>query len=218
MEIFVKVVIIFLIVTILIIISNLSNRPIVFDYAPNKANSTNTVIADETNKSISQVNTSEQPVAQYYSEKTNTNEQSVSHESSTTSSQTNIEQIEIQIRPDDTSTNISLESSATESISLSADLIYDEMIQVEKVARKYISSGYKISTLNSENVHNKNLISEELYKKYDISFRISGDGYEIVIRPKFNINSTLVDDLSKKEKVYITENGLEYVFWIKAYK
>ncbi|KAF2962213.1 hypothetical protein [Fervidobacterium sp. 2310opik-2] len=218
MEIFVKVVIIFLILTVLIIISNLSNRPIVFDYAPNKADSTNTIIADETNKSISQGNTSEQPVAQYYSEKTNTNEQSVSHESSTTSFQTNIGQVEIQIKPDDTSTNILLESSATESISLSADSIYNEILQVEKAARKYISSGYKISTLNSENIYNKNLISEELYKKYDISFRISGDGYEIVIRPKFDINSTLVDDLSKKEKVYITENGLEYVFWIKAYK
>lgn len=218
MEIFVKVVIIFLIVTILIIISNLSNRSIVFDYTSGKANSTNTSIVDKPDKSISQGTTLEQSVTLYYSEKTNTNEQNVNHESSTTSSQNNLEQVEIQIKLEDTSTNILLESSATESISLSADSIYNEILQVEKAARKYISSGYKISTLNSENIYNKNLISEELYKKYDISFRISGDGYEIVIRPKFDINSTLVDDLSKKEKVYITENGLEYVFWIKAYK
>lgn len=218
MEIFIKVVIIFLIVTILIIISNLSNRSIVFDYTSGKANSTNTSIVDKPDKSISQGTTLEQSVTLYYSEKTNTNEQNVNHESSTTSSQNNLEQVEIQIKLEDTSTNILLESSATESISLSADSIYNEILQVEKAARKYISSGYKISTLNSENIYNKNLISEELYKKYDISFRISGDGYEIVIRPKFDINSTLVDDLSKKEKVYITENGLEYVFWIKAYK
>lgn len=218
MEIFIKVIIIFLIVTILIIISNLSNRSIVFDYTSGKANSTNTSIVDKPDKSISQGTTLEQSVTLYYSEKTNTNEQNVNHESSTTSSQNNLEQVEIQIKLEDTSTNILLESSATESISLSADSIYNEILQVEKAARKYISSGYKISTLNSENIYNKNLISEELYKKYDISFRISGDGYEIVIRPKFDINSTLVDDLSKKEKVYITENGLEYVFWIKAYK
>ncbi len=218
MEIFIKVVIIFLIVTILIIISNLSNRSIVFDYTSGKANSTNTSIVDKPDKSISQGTTLEQSVTLYYSEKTNTNEQNVNHESSTTSSQNNLEQVEIQIKLEDTSTNILLESSATESISLSADLIYDEMIQVEKAARKYISSGYKISTLNSENVYNKNLISEELYKKYDISFRLSGDGYEISIKPKFDIDSTLMDDLLKKEKIYVTENGLEYVFWIKAYK
>ncbi len=211
MEIFIKVVIIFLIVTILIIISSLSNRSIVFDYTTEKANSTTVII--DTNKSISQRNISEQPLTQYYSEKTNIN-----RESSTTSSQNSLEQIEIQIKPEDAPTNISLESSVTDTFSHLADSIYTEILQVEKAVRKYISSGYKMSSLNSENVYNKNLISEELYKKYDISFKISGGGYDIIIKPKFDIDSTLMGDLSKKEKIRVTGNGLEYVFWIKAYK
>lgn len=218
MEIFIKVVIIFLIVTILIIISNLSNRSIVFEYTLEKSNSTNTLIADKPDKLISQGTSSEQSVTQDYSGNTNTNEQNFNHESSTTSSQNNLEQVEIKIKLEDTSTNIPLESSKTENISLSTETIYNEMLQVEKAARKYISAGYKMSSLNSENIYNKNLISEELYKKYDISFKISNDGYDIVIKPKFDIDSTLIGDLLKNEKIRVTENGLEYVFWIKAYK
>jgi len=72
--------------------------------------------------------------------------------------------------------------------------------------------------LNSETLYKGGYINGDLADKYTVSFRINGDGYDIVITPKYVIDSSIVESLAQKDKVKRTDSSVEYVFWIKAYK
>ncbi|MEN3042965.1 MAG: hypothetical protein ABDH59_06695 [Fervidobacterium sp.] len=100
----------------------------------------------------------------------------------------------------------------------SADKIYSEILEFEQSVRKYISKGYRISTLNSENVKNAGLVNEELAERYEVTFRVSGEGYEIIITPKYSMNEEIRVQLARNKGINLKEGILSYSFWIKAYR
>jgi len=98
-----------------------------------------------------------------------------------------------------------------------SDEIYGEMTSLEQSIRKYLSGGHKISVLNSETLYKGGYINGDLADKYTVSFRINGDGYDIVITPKYVIDSSIVESLAQKDKDQKEQDSsVEYVFWIKA--
>lgn len=114
-------------------------------------------------------------------------------------------------------TNTTNESSAM-NLLISSDDVYQEMTLLEKSIRRYLSAGHKISTLNSETLYKEGFINENLVDRYDVSFKVNGDGYDIVISPRYSIETSLLESLAQKNNIKKTDTSIEYIFWIKAYK
>lgn len=113
---------------------------------------------------------------------------------------------------DSTSTNFDIARSE------SSETIYSEIIEVEKAIRKYISKGYKMSTLNTQNVKNAGYITEELSQKYDVTFRLSDGGYDIIISLKYSVPEEIKRELLSNKGLSLDGETIRYTFWIKAYR
>ncbi|HOM74789.1 MAG TPA: hypothetical protein PK716_06895 [Fervidobacterium sp.] len=114
-------------------------------------------------------------------------------------------------------TNTTSESNAM-NLLISSDDVYQEMTLLEKSIRRYLSAGHKISILNSETLYKEGFINSYFVDRYDVSFRVNGDGYDIVISPRYSIETSLLESLAQKNNIKKTNTGVEYIFWIKAYK
>jgi len=113
---------------------------------------------------------------------------------------------------DNTPTNLNID------LPESSETIYSEIIEVEKAIRKYISKGYKMSTLNTQNVKNAGFITEELSQKYDVTFRLSDGGYDIIINLKYSVPEEIKRDLLSNKGLSLDGETIRYTFWIKAYR
>ncbi|MGQ9856592.1 MAG: hypothetical protein ACUVQF_07640 [Fervidobacterium sp.] len=102
--------------------------------------------------------------------------------------------------------------------SIDVDEIYNELKLVEKAARKYISGGHKISTLKMENIHSAGYLDESIAGKYEVGFRATEEGYDIVITPKYDVDNVTLEKMAKFENINVIGDSFEYVFWIRAYK
>ncbi|WP_448385006.1 hypothetical protein, partial [Fervidobacterium sp.] len=78
---------------------------------------------------------------------------------------------------------IPLVTTATETTNMTALDIYNELKEVEQATRKYISGGFKISTLNSQSIYSKGYMDEYLAERYEVGYKLSGEGYTIFIKP-----------------------------------
>lgn len=92
------------------------------------------------------------------------------------------------------------------------------MTAVEQAVRRYLSAGYKISSLNSDSLYKEGYMEKDMADKYTVTFRASGDGYDIVISPKLPLEESVMNSLVQKNKIKKVEQNIEYVFWIKAYR
>ncbi len=133
-------------------------------------------------------------------------------------SQKSTEETQVIIIDSGTETTLATNEGGIVNFATLSDEIYGEMSSLEQSIRKYLSGGHKISMLNSETLYKGGYINGDLESKYTVSFRTNGDGYDIVIIPKYVIDSSIIDLLAQKDKVKRTDNSVEYVFWIKAYK
>lgn len=133
-------------------------------------------------------------------------------------SQESTEETQVIIIDDGNETTLATSESSVMNFAAPSDEIYGEMTSLEQSIRKYLSGGHKISVLNSETLYKGGYINGDLADKYTVSFRINGDGYDIVITPKYVIDSSIVESLAQKDNVKRTDSSVEYVFWIKAYK
>ncbi|MEN6590314.1 MAG: hypothetical protein ABFC76_03080 [Fervidobacterium sp.] len=133
-------------------------------------------------------------------------------------SEESTEETQVIIIDDGNETTLATSESSVMNFAAPSDEIYGEMTSLEQSIRKYLSGGHKISVLNSETLYKGGYINGDLADKYNVSFRINGDGYDIVITPKYAIDSSIIDSLVQKDKVKKTDMGIEYVFWIRAYK
>jgi len=100
----------------------------------------------------------------------------------------------------------------------SPEELYQEMTAVEQAVRRYLSAGYKISSLNSDSLYKEGYMEKDMADKYTVTFRASGDGYDIVISPKLPLEESVMNSLVQKNKIKKVEQNIEYVFWIKAYR
>jgi len=96
--------------------------------------------------------------------------------------------------------------------------IYKEFKEVEMAARKYISAAYKISTLNSYNIHSKGFMNDYLSSRYDVGYKMTSDGYTIYIKPKYEISQDIANELIKQKGVRFDGQNIIYEFWIRAYR
>lgn len=112
----------------------------------------------------------------------------------------------------DTSTSLDVASV------ISSESIYSEIIEFEKAVRRYISKGYKISTLNAQNVKNAGFTTEELSQRYDVTFKLSGDGYDIIITLKYTIPEEIKKELLSNKGISLDGETIRYTFWIKSYR
>lgn len=101
---------------------------------------------------------------------------------------------------------------------LSAQEIYNELKAVEQAARSYISGGFKISTLNSESIYSKGFMEKDLAERYEVGYKVSGEGYMIFIKPKYEIPAVILEEISKQPKVRLDGTAVVYEFWIMAYR
>ncbi|MFN3691546.1 MAG: hypothetical protein ACK4R7_01525 [Fervidobacterium sp.] len=204
MELIVKVIIIAALFFVIIAISITSNRTITFE--ENKkivenihdTNSTDKGISAAINTDLSSTDRPEQ-------------------QSSTTQNFTEFKKIDIEAsdnsKVEENQTNFLADSLPNFSYSL-----YTEMKEVEQAARKYISKGYKISTLNIESVEKEGLIRSELKDKYEIIFKPTENGYNIFIILKQEVDENIKEELLKNNSITIVGEKLAYSFWIKAYR
>lgn len=100
----------------------------------------------------------------------------------------------------------------------SSETIYSEILTFEKAVRKYISKGYRISTLNTSSVKNAGLIDDQLAQKYDVTFKLAKDGYDIVITLKYPVSEEIRKELVYKKGITLNGEKVVYTFWIKAYR
>lgn len=98
------------------------------------------------------------------------------------------------------------------------EAIYSEMKEVEQGVRRYISKGYKMSTLNIENVEKEGLINQQLKERYEVTFNTTDDGYNIFIICKFEVDKAVKEELLKNKNITLVDDKLSYKFWIKAYR
>lgn len=205
-----------LLITILMISFKL-NRTIVFDYTSNidvdsehnqtsnTLTSTNTTYTSiEDNLSALSTNSTTTSL----DEKANT--QSFSDEGLSATSNILIPSLNSDLN--NTLTNLALGSSEN------SELVYSEITEFERAVRKYISRGYKISTLNTQNIRNAGLIDEELSQKYDVTFKVANDGYDIIIILRYPLAEGVKTDLLKKPRITLKGETIQYTFWIKAYR
>ncbi|MGB9613982.1 MAG: hypothetical protein ACPL3B_00545 [Fervidobacterium sp.] len=204
-----KITVIFLLVLTILLISTFSKRSVTFDYTLENTDALNETASFPAKTDISATVTNMEPHS-YSFEVTQDTPINLSNIETPTQSATTEET---------TTTVVTLFHTEQETISVNTyDSIYNEMQYVERAARRYISAGYRISTLNEENMYQKDYLSEQLYSRYSVSFQASNDGYDIIIRPKFEINTLDKEKLLKKRNMRLEGGSVEYVFWIKAYK
>jgi hypothetical protein len=206
-----KITVIFLLVLTILLISTFSKRSVTFDYTLENTDALNETASfpAKTKTDIPATVTNMEPHS-YSFEVTQDTPINLSNIETPTQSATTEET---------TTTVVTLFHTEQETISVNTyDSIYNEMQYVERAARRYISAGYRISTLNEENMYQKDYLSEQLYSRYSVSFQASNDGYDIIIRPKFEINTLDKEKLLKKRNMRLEGGSVEYVFWIKAYK
>lgn len=222
-----KLVITITLLVVILFVSFRHNRTIVFDYTENadlglkEYNQLNQVNSKNSNDGLYIPNT----VAE-----TNTNIVNTSNTSKTDSSEKNLQNT-VKPSTDETSTFM-ITSVSTESTESSNDVfvnnesnlpessqtIYSEIITFEKAVRKYISKGYRISTLNTLNVKNAGLIDDILAQRYDVTFKLAEGGYDIIITLKYQVPEEIKKELLNKKGITITGETILYTFWIKAYR
>ncbi|WP_372590440.1 hypothetical protein QO062_01220 [Fervidobacterium pennivorans subsp. carthaginiensis] len=113
---------------------------------------------------------------------------------------------------------IPLVTTATETTNMTGLDIYNELKEVEQAARKYISGGFRISTLNSQSIYSKGYMSEYLANRYEVGYKLSGEGYTIFIKPKYEIPDNVLEELAGKPKIRLDGQSVVYEFWIRAYR
>lgn len=113
---------------------------------------------------------------------------------------------------------IPLVTTATEATNMTALDIYNELKEVEQAARKYISGGFKISTLNSQSIYSKGYMGEYLAERYEVGYKLSGEGYTIFIKPKYEIPVNVLEELAGKPNIRLDGQSVVYEFWIRAYR
>ncbi|MFN6991776.1 MAG: hypothetical protein ACK4MM_03520 [Fervidobacterium sp.] len=228
MELIVKVIMIAALFFVIIAISITSNRTIIFEESKKIAenvddrNSTGGGISANIGANIStgvstnlnKENTEEKDALETYLE---TETKRPEEQSSTTQNFIEFKKIDIEVtsnaKIEENQTNFLADPSLNSSYSL-----YTEMKEVEQGARKYISKGYKISTLNIENVEREGLIRSELRNKYEIIFKPTEDGYNIFIILNQEVDESIKEELLKNNNITIVGEKLAYFFWIRAYR
>jgi cytoskeletal protein RodZ len=113
---------------------------------------------------------------------------------------------------------IPLVTNATETTNMTALDIYNELKEVEQAARKYISGGFKISTLNSQSIYSKGYMSDYLANRYEVGYKLYGEGYTIFIKPKYEIPVNVLEELAGKPNIRLDGQSVVYEFWIRAYR
>lgn len=113
---------------------------------------------------------------------------------------------------------IPLVTTATETTNMTALDIYDELKEVEQAARKYISGGFKISTLNSQSIYSKGYMSDYLANRYEVGYKLYGEGYTIFIKTKYEIPVNVLEELAGKPNIRLDGQSVVYEFWIRAYR
>ncbi|NPU89399.1 MAG: hypothetical protein HPY87_05820 [Fervidobacterium sp.] len=113
---------------------------------------------------------------------------------------------------------IPLVTTATETTNMTALDIYNELKEVEQAARKYISGGFKISTLNSQSIYSKGYMSDYLANRYEVGYKLYGEGYTIFIKTKYEIPVNVLEELAGKPNIRLDGQSVVYEFWIRAYR
>jgi hypothetical protein len=113
---------------------------------------------------------------------------------------------------------IPLVTTATETTNMTALDIYDELKEVEQAARKYISGGFKISTLNSQSIYSKGYMSDYLANRYEVGYKLYGEGYTIFIKTKYEIPVNVLEELAGKPNIRLDGQSAVYELWIRAYR
>lgn len=218
MNVLAKLIMVITLLVIVLFVSFKHNRTIAFDY-----NLKNVVDSNEHNQSSDHTTESTNSIVNNTTVETNTlsstNMHSVtSRKNETTSLDASSNASPSDLLPnftynlDNTPTNLNID------LPESSETIYSEIIEVEKAIRKYISKGYKMSSLNSQNVKNAGFITEELSQKYDVTFRLSDGGYDIMIILKYPLSEETKIGLLSKPGVTLNGETVQYTFWVKAYR
>ncbi|MGC9772036.1 hypothetical protein [Fervidobacterium islandicum] len=220
-----KLVIVFLLIGLVFIISVSSKRQIKWDwqYSQQPAEFSETRASTES-QNVGMETSSEVPLSTYQeSSAQETYTQTVprsAEEIKTTTTTTKVLETEettgILLMPLATTTQS--DATSLQTSGLSAQEIYNELKAVEQAARSYISGGFKISTLNSESIYSKGYMEKHLAERYEVGYKVSGEGYMIFIKPKYEIPAVVLEEISKQPKVRLDGTAVVYEFWIRAYR
>ncbi|QAV33416.1 hypothetical protein [Fervidobacterium changbaicum] len=222
-----KLVIVFLLIGLVFIISVSSKRQIKWDwqYSQQPAEFSETRASTES-QNVGMETSSEVPLSTYQeSSAQETYTQSVprsAEEIKTTTTGTKVLETETEeatgILLVPLATTTQSDTTSLENLGLTAEDIYNELKVVEQAARSYISGGFKISTLNSDSIYSKGYMEKHLAERYEVGYKVSGEGYMIFIKPKYEIPAVVLEEISKQPKVRLDGTAVVYEFWIRAYR
>ncbi|ODN30379.1 hypothetical protein [Fervidobacterium thailandense] len=103
-----------------------------------------------------------------------------------------------------------------------AERIYADFQKLERIIRRYLSGGHRISMLNFGTLKQFGYLgAEDLYLEdgYEIGFTPKNDGFTIFVKPKTLLNAEVTAKLKDKANIQLdTFSNPRYEFWIKAYR
>lgn len=220
-----KLVIVFLLIGLVFIISVSSKRQIKWDWQysqqPAEVSETRAFTEPqntqtETFSSVPLPTHQESPAQETYTQTVPRSAEEIKTTTTTTKVLETEETTGILLMPLATTTQS--DATSLQTSGLSAQEIYNELKAVEQAARSYISGGFKISTLNSESIYSKGYMEKHLAERYEVGYKVSGEGYMIFIKPKYEIPAVVLEEISKQPKVRLDGTAVVYEFWIRAYR
>lgn len=102
-----------------------------------------------------------------------------------------------------------------------AERIYEDFLKLEKIIRRYLSGGHRISMLSFSTLKELGYLQtddEYLQYNYEILIETTTDGYNIILESTELLSPYLLEQLKARPKIRIKNDVLQYVFWIKAFK
>jgi len=218
-----KITLVLIILVLILFVSFKYNRTIIFDYTvenevntkEHKLDTHSGDLSESTsnfiNSNTAKINTSSGNINTDF---TVSNLEKTTKISTDTSS--NVTESESSSSMDTNLDNISTDSNT--SVPESSEAVYSEILEFEKAVRRYISKGYKISTLNTQNVKNAGFINEKFLERYDVTFSVADGGYNIIITLKYDLPEEIKAQLLNNNGISLDGETIRYTFWIKAYR
>lgn len=100
--------------------------------------------------------------------------------------------------------------------------IYEDFLKLEKIIRRYLSGGHRISMLSFPTLKELGYLqTRDEYLKYNYKILVEStrDGYNIVLENTELLTSYILEQLKTRPKIrVINDRVLQYVFWVKAFK
>uniref|UniRef100_A0A7C4RXB7 Uncharacterized protein n=1 Tax=Fervidobacterium thailandense TaxID=1008305 RepID=A0A7C4RXB7_9BACT len=100
--------------------------------------------------------------------------------------------------------------------------IYEDFLKLEKIIRRYLSGGHRISMLSFPTLKELGYLqTSDEYLKYNYKILVEStrDGYNIILENTELLTPYILEQLKARPKVRLINNRvLQYVFWVKAFK